>query len=175
MKYYLLKKPDTFNGEMDVVNFHRKVDYRQFTKDQMYRMPSRITCRIRHRERREYPLILLEPLPLFHETAWKTLQVFMKKPLHTEFLFQEEVTGEIYHYVCPAFHRIRGKVTFLGRRGEKEEAGLQPEEAFPEGLPALYVENGDKIYVLMSLDILESLMRKDLCDIRLLPVQIMEG
>ncbi len=175
MKYYLLRKPEFFNGELDIINFHRQVNYRQFADDRMYQMPSRITLRIRHRERLEYPQILLEPLPLFHETAWKTIQDFMKEPLHTKFLFQDEKTGEIYRYFCPAFRRVRGKAAFAGGRGEAMTVEVCPEESFPGGLPALYLADADKIYVLMGLDILESFMRKDLCDIRFLPVQIMEG
>ena len=55
-----------------------------------------------------------------------------------------------------------------------KEIKIHLEEKFPEDLSVWYLDDGEEIQVLMGLDLLECLMRKDLCDIRLLPVQIVE-
>ena len=174
MRYYLLDKPELFDGEVEIINFYQQLDYRVFSSDRMYQMPSRITFQIRHKERIEYPPVLLEPLPLFNKMAWNTIQSFMKKPLHTHFIFIDEKTKDIHHYFCPSFRRVKCRQVFGVRQDGMKEVKIYSEEAFPDGLPVLYLDDGNKILVLMRLDILESLMRKDLCDIRLLPVRIME-
>ena len=174
MRYYLLKKTDFFTGEMEIIDFHQQLDYRLFSADRMYQMPTRLTFRIKHREYAEYPQILLDPLPLFNKTVWRTMQSFIKKPLHTHFIFLDEKTRDTYHYYCPLLHRVRGKQEFYGEQGEVSKVRIYPKDTFPDGLPVLYLDDGSCIQVLMGLDILESLMRKDLCDIRLVPVQIME-
>lgn len=174
MRYYLLKTPDIFNGDIEILRFHQQLDYRLFSSNRMYQMPSKIVLQIRHRERTEYPAILLEPLPLFNKMAWTTIQSFMKKPLHTHFIFLDEKTKDSYQYFCPAFRRARGKLESSLIQEAANGIKIYLEESLPEDLPVWYLDNGEEIQVFMALDILESLMRKDLCDIQLLPVQIME-
>ena len=73
MRYYLLKTSDVFNGEIEILHFHEQLDYRLFSGDRMHEMPSKVVLQIRHKERMEYPPILLEPLPLFNKMVWTSI------------------------------------------------------------------------------------------------------
>ncbi len=174
MRYYLLKTSDVFNGEIEILHFHEQLDYRLFSGDRMHEMPSKVVLQIRHKERMEYPPILLEPLPLFNKMVWTSIQSFMKKPLHTHFILLDEKTKDSYHYFCPVLRRVRGRLNHPVKQGDIKEIKIHLEEKFPEDLSVWYLDDGEEIQVLMGLDLLECLMRKDLCDIRLLPVQIVE-
>lgn len=175
MRYYLLQKPDWFTGGIDIIRLHQRLDYRWFSQEQMHRLPSMTTLWIRHKEETEYSAILLEPLPLLNDTAWSVLQLFMKKPPHMHLILRDEKTRDIFHYFCPDLRRIKGRVDLSGKTGDREEARCYLEDALPEGLPIMYLKDGDRIQVVMGVDMLESLMRRGLCDIKLIPIVIMEG
>ena len=46
---------------------------------------------------------------------------------------------------------------------------------WPEDIPAVYVQTGEKLQVLVRLTLLESLMRRGLDGVEVLPVRIQEG
>lgn len=46
---------------------------------------------------------------------------------------------------------------------------------WPEDIPAVYVQTGEKLQVLVRLALLESLMRRGLDGVEVLPVRIQEG
>ncbi|MDD7050172.1 MAG: hypothetical protein PUI41_04535 [Lachnospiraceae bacterium] len=171
MKFYLLEQPDWPTAEIDVLNFHHSVNYRDFIQDQMYRLPARLMLYIRHKEYVEYPGILLMPLPLFSKNMWKCIGNFMKEPLHTHFIFMDEKTRHSEQYYCPAFRRVKGRVVMEEQKGSIQPVSLLSEECIPEAIPALYVQDGEKIWVMLRQDLLESLMRMGLCEVKLLPIK----
>ncbi len=171
MKFYLLEKPQDFTGEADMLDFHRLVDYRDFDRNQMYRMPQRLIIYTRHKEYGEYPEILLDPLPLFSEKMWKGIGNFMEKPLHTQFILMDEKTRHGKSYYTPAFRRISAKVMKKQKQGKVGPVELLLKEAIPEDVPALYLQEERRVWVMVRLDLLESFMRLGLRDIRLLPIE----
>lgn len=175
MKYYLLQTPEFFTDSIDIIDFHRAVDYRAFYDDAMYRMPSDHIYQIRHREHVVYPDILLQPLPLFSESARDTIQLFMGKLFYVHFILMDEVTRDYHHYYCPFLRRLNGKTESVSRPGKTCSIRILTDEKMPENLSLLYMKTNDKIQVLIGLDLAESLMRKGLSDIDLLPVEIKEG
>ncbi|MGN0304841.1 MAG: hypothetical protein ACI4D2_01650 [Lachnospiraceae bacterium] len=171
MKFYLLEKPDWFTAEINVLNFHHRVNYQDFVHNRMYRIPERLMLYIEHREYAQYPEILLSPLPLFSERMWKCLGNFMEKPIYTHFIFMDKKTRHSEQYYCPALRRVKGRVIPEERKGGIQPVSFLGEEAVLEDIPALYVQDRDKIWVMLRQDLLESMMRMGLCDVKLLPVK----
>ncbi len=171
MKFYLLEKTEGFTGEIEILNFYQSVNVQDFVNDRMYRFPSRVLMQIKHKEYMDYPEILLDPLPLFKENLWKSILQFVEKPLHTHFMLMEEKTRHTENYYCPSFRRIKGSVKIEGEPGEKQTVRIFIKEGIPEDVPAFYLQDENRIWVMLRLDLLESLMRMGLCDIGLLPVE----
>ena len=57
------------------------------------------------------------------------------------------------------------------QKGSIQPVSLLSEECIPEAIPALYVQDGEKIWVMLRQDLLESLMRMGLCEVKLLPIK----
>lgn len=168
MKYYLLQKPEYFTGMIDILDFHKYVDYRAVIEDRAYCLPAHYMLLARRREYAQPPDILLEPLPLFGEKAWEAVRCFMAEPLAIHFILMDEKTRESIHYYYPSFRRINGRVE-VQERGKG--AALFLEGGIPEDIPVVYVQEEGKIWTLAALDLLESLMRNGLCDIKLVPAE----
>lgn len=175
MKYYLLQTPDFFTDGIEIIDFHKAVDYGAFYKDAMHRIPSGRIFQIRHGEYAAYPHILLEPLPLFSESARETIQLYMGKLFHVHFILMDEETRDYNHYYCPSLRRISGKTEPVPRLGKAGGIRVYLDGKMPEDLSLLYLKTEGGIQVLLGLDLAESLMRKGLNDINLVPAEIKEG
>ena len=87
------------------------------------------------------------------------------------FFWIRKTTGAnsiIFHF----FFRINGSVD----RGTGKNRGIvHLTGTWPEDIPAVYVQTGEKLQVLVRLTLLESLMRRGLDGVEVLPVRIQEG
>lgn len=173
MRYYLLQTPDFFTDEIDIIDFHKKVGFNSFYNDKLYNLPSRCILYINHKEYAFYSDIVLEPIPLFSEKAWDAVQLFMGNVFHAHFILMDKETRIHKNYYCPSFRRIKGKTEFFKDKPGKVNVYLM--EPMPRDLPFVYLKDGDRIQILAALDILESLMRRGLCNIKLLTAIISEG
>lgn len=171
MKFYLFEKPEWFTGDMDILDFHKSINMQDFMNDRMHRIPAMLFMQIKHREYVEYPGILLEPIPLFEEKLWQSILQFMEKPIHTHFLLMDEKTRHTRNYYCPDFRRIKGSVKITGEPGERQTAQLVLEEERVKDIPAFYLQDGRRLWMMFRLDLVESFMRQGLCDIKLIPIE----
>ena len=64
---------------------------------------------------------------------------------------------------------------FRSQRQETEQgpkAVIFQKELIPEDYPAVYLEDGEQLHVILRLDLVESLLRSGLCSVNLCPVKI---
>lgn len=172
MRYYLLQTPEFFTDGIDIIDFHKKVGFRSFYDDRLYELPSRSILYTVHKEYGFYPDIVLDPMPLFSSNAWAAIQAFMGKIYHVHFILMDKETRIHKNYYCPCFGRINGRTEFFN--GKPGAVTIYLKEPLPKDIQAVYLREGDRISVIAALDLLESLMRRGLCDMKLIPATIVE-
>lgn len=169
MRYYLVKKLEEIRIP-DIKNFNQVIKYRAFEENRPQVMPHRTVCVLNNSC--DLGTILLSPFPLFHSETKKSLDLFLWDYRYREFIFLDQKKSISELYYLPFFLRISGNIT------RKEETGdriLKLHSEWTEDIPIIYLEEERKLQIVIRLDLLESLMRKGLCGVELVPVQIQKG
>ena len=169
MDGYFIKKLDGIR-EPDIRDYNQVINYQAFEKDQPYKMPERSVCVLKNEA--DLGLILLSPFPLFHMEARKSLDLFLWDCRYKEYIFLDQKNNKSEQYYLPFFMRIKGNID------EQEDKGgtvVHLSSPWPEDIPVIYLQTGEKLMVLVRLELLESLMRRGLCGVELAPVRIQEG
>ena len=117
-------------------------------------------------------MILLSPFPLFRAEAKKSLDLFLWDCEYREFIFLDQKKSKRVLYYLPFFPRISGAA---GSKNKMGELAVTLFDEWTEDIPIIYLKEERRMRVILRLDLLESLMRKGLCGVELIPVQIQRG
>lgn len=169
MRYYLLQSLEGIRVP-DIKNFNQAVNYRAFEENDVKRMPDRNVCLLGRTC--DLGLILLSPFPLFRAEAKKSLDLFLWDCEYREFIFLDQKKSKRVVYYLPFFPRIRGAA---GSKNKMGELVVTLFDEWTEDIPIIYLKEERRMRVILRLDLLESLMRKGLCGVELIPVQIQRG
>jgi len=71
--------------------------------------------------------------------------------------------------------RISGTCTLKQRTDSFGSALVVLSNPIPDDVPILYLDTGQDIHVLVRIDLIESFLRKGLCSVRLIPVELATG
>lgn len=169
MKCYLLKELEGVRAP-DIQNYNQVINYQAFEQDWSYKFPERSVCILNTPF--DSGILLLNPLPLFSAEAKKSLELFLWDCVYREFIFLDQKNNKSERYFLPFFRRIKGRID---RRKNGEETVVYMESPWPEDIPIIYLQTEEQIFVLLRLDLLESLMRKGLCGVEVIPVKTGTG
>lgn len=162
MHYYLVRPLEGIRVP-EILNYNEVVPYKAFQQNRPGKIAKRTVCILQNRADLEE--VLLFPLPLFGENARKSLNLFWWDRKYRELIFLDRAgSGSRKIYFLPFFPRIEGKV--------QKEALVILKKPIPEDIPAVYVEEGERIHVILRLDLVESLLRNGLCGVNLQPVSL---
>ena len=169
MDGYLIRELDGIRRP-DIKDYNQVINYQAFEKGLYYEMPERSICVLNNEA--DLGLLLLTPFPLFHAEARKSLDLFLWDCRYREYVFLDQKNNRSERYYLPFFLPINGSVD----RGTGKNRGIvYLTGTWPEDIPAVYVQTGEKLQVLVRLALLESLMRSGLCGVEAIPVRIQEG
>lgn len=162
MRYYLVRPLEGIR-EPEILNYNEVIPYKTFQQNRPGKIEKRTVCILQNRADLED--MLLSPLPLFSENARKSLNLFWWDRKYRELIFLDRAgSGSHKIYFLPFFPRIEGKV--------QKEALVILKKPIQEDIPAIYVEEEEKIHVILRLDLVESLLRNGLCGVNLQPVSL---
>ncbi len=169
MHYYLVRPLEGIR-EPEILNYNEVIPYKAFLENKPWKINSQTVCVFQNET--DLECMLLSPLPLFSEELKQSLDLFWWAPEYREMIFLER-TGKKRQlvYFLPFFPRITGSL----QRQETEQgpkAVIFQKELIPEDYPAVYLENGEQLHVILRLDLVESLLRSGLCSVNLCPVKI---
>lgn len=169
MDGYLIRELEEIR-KPDIKDYNQVINYQAFEKGLYYEMPERSICVLNNEA--DLGLLLLTPFPLFHAEARKSLDLFLWDCRYREYVFLDQKNNRSERYYLPFFLPINGSVD----RGTGKNRGIvYLTGMWPEDIPAVYVQTGEKLQVLVRLALLESLMRRGLDGVEVFPVRIQEG
>lgn len=169
MNYYLVKKLEGIRIP-DIKNFNQVIRYRAFEENRPQAMPHRTVCVLNNPC--DLGTLLLSPFPLFHAETKRSLDLFLWNCQYREFIFLDQKKSISERYYLPFFLRIGGNITREEKTGDWI---LKLHSEWPEDIPIIYLEEERKQQIVLRLDLLESLMRKGLCGVELVPLQMQKG
>ncbi|MBD5552693.1 MAG: hypothetical protein HDQ96_16255 [Lachnospiraceae bacterium] len=169
MNCYLLKELGGARTP-NIQNYNQTINYRAFEQNQPYKLPERSVCILNAPF--DTSIVLFDPFPLFSSEAKKSLELFLWDCRYKEFIFLDQKNNKREKYFLPFFYRIKGR---LGRQEDGKETSVYLESPWPKDIPVVYLQTEQQILVLIRLDLLESLMRKGLCGVEVIPVKLRTG
>lgn len=173
MKYYLLSALDGIRSP-DIKNYNQVIHYRAFAENKSYKMAKRTLCFVKNEA--DFGDILLLPFPLFKKEMKESLDLFVWHDImYKGIVFMEYDRTKSHEYYLPFFERISGGCTLEQRSGGFGSAMVILNNPIPDDMAILYLDTGQDIHVIARIDLIESFLRKGLCSVQLMPVDLTIG
>ncbi len=167
MKYYLLKEAERIKNP-DIQDYNQVINYQAFRENKSYQMSQRNVCIVNNEA--DFGNLLFTPFPLFRGAMKESLDRFVWDVNYKDVIFLTKDRSKSFEYYLPFFWRITAACSWDHHPEGRKRAMIALSEPVPDDIPICYLETGKKLLLMARLDLLESLLRKGLCGIELIPV-----
>lgn len=167
MKYYLVET-DKRNHIPYGINVNRAVDLRYANRENAYKIPNCCVVDMKTPMEVFFPDILTDPFLMVSEEAAEVIEMYAPETIFKTIYLLEAGSEINVTYFMPFLE----EVDCLSQQTEKSRGGTELldivlcEEAVV-GKPIFRVAGFSHTYLIVRMDVIESMLRRDICGIRL--------
>lgn len=173
MNYYIMCLEERFSYAPDIINWYHKFDVRNICKKKAHLLPERELLEIRPSRETIFTDIISSPFLLVSETVKEIIQVYEPTIEYKDMVLLDTRTPQYALYYLPVLETIdclsMEKTKFNALRGAILRMVLDKQKIEDKSIFKLVYLM--KSYVIVRLDLSESLLRRDLLGVGLQKVE----
>lgn len=174
MKYYIIEQDKSYSSLPQLINWYQVIDERKLHMGSYSQIPEKSMIYVKHDKDLFFPNMLLHPFLMIDEKVKETLLKY-EPNMNTRVLFLvDKVSNAFQYYSIPFLKEIdcMSKKSELNMDKSVIFKLVLKKSKLPAGVPLFMIKGVNTRCVVARMDFMESVLRTDICGIKLREVEI---
>lgn len=174
MKYYIIEQDKSYANLPQLINWYQTIDERNLHMGSYSKIPEKSMIYVKHDKDLFFPDMLLFPFLMINEKVKTTLLKYEPNMNFRVLFLVDKVSNAFEYYSIPFLKEFdcMSKKSELNMDKSVVFKLVLKKSRLPKGVPLFMVKGLKSRCVVARMDFMESILRTDICGIRLREVEI---